>query len=130
MKLPHLISFQQIGKPEEGFLSVGSNRVLPFEIKRVFWTYDTPTHVIRGNHAHLHTEMILIAISGEIIVDCELKPNFKKSFTLNDPNIGLYIPVMCWHTMNYVGNAVQLVIANSNYDERDYIRSYDDYRNR
>ena len=127
MMLPHLILFQHKGKDEEGFLSIVSNDELPFDIKRVFWTYCTPEHVIRGNHAHKNTEMVLIALRGEIIITCEIKPDFKKEFRLSNPNVGLYIPVMCWHTMKYLNDAVQLVLANTVYDENDYIRDYNQF---
>ena len=124
MMLPHIIQFQQKGKEEEGYLSIVSNQELPFEIKRVFWAYGTPEHQMRGKHAHKKTEMVLIAVNGEIVVTCTVMPNYTKDFTLNNANVGLYIPALCWHTMKYTKNAVQLVLVNSLYDENDYIRDY------
>ena len=126
---PRLIEFQQKGNDGEGFLSIATFETIPFTIKRVFWAYATPENVMRGHHAHKNTEMILVAVSGEITVNCEIKPGYKKQFLLNNPNIGLYIPVMCWHTMTYTQNTVQLVLVNTHYDEDDYIRDYYHFQN-
>ena len=65
MNTPQIINFKRIGKPSEGYLSIGeSNADIPFEIKRNFWTYYTPEEVVRGRHAHYETEMVLIAMAA------------------------------------------------------------------
>jgi hypothetical protein len=129
MKTPYLISFKKIGNPSEGYISIFQNGPdMPFEIKRTFWTYFTPEEVIRGRHAHHETEMILIASAGRIIVNTEMPGGIKDSFVLEKPDTGLYLPKFCWHTMQYSHNAVQLVLASSEYNEKDYIRSYEDFK--
>ena len=68
---PKIIQLQKIGSKSEGYLSIAEqDKNMPFEIKRVFCTYDTPTTISRGRHAHRETEMILCAIAGEITVTC------------------------------------------------------------
>jgi dTDP-4-dehydrorhamnose 3,5-epimerase-like enzyme len=123
---PYLINFDKIGINEIGYISVieKSNK-LPFNIERVYWTYYTPEEVIRGQHAHKKTRQILIAVSGKIIVETELKNGIKETFIIDKPNIGLYIPEQCWHTMQYSHSSVQVVLADSIYDEKDYIRNYE-----
>jgi hypothetical protein len=130
MKLkPHIIDFSKIGKSIEGFISVGEgNKHVPFEIKRVFWTYFTPDNIIRGQHAHLNTEMVLVAVAGKIILTTEMPGGIRDSFILDNPNIGVYLPKLCWHTMQYSHSSVQMVLANTLYDEKDYIRSYEDFK--
>jgi hypothetical protein len=126
---PKLITFKRIGKPSEGYLSIGEqNTQIPFEIKRLFWTYFTPEEVVRGRHAHYNTEMVLIAAAGRIIVNTEMPDGSLQLFVLEKPDVGLYMPKLCWHTMQYSHNAVQLVITSSFYDEADYIRSYEDFK--
>lgn len=128
MKNPHIIEFPQIGRTEIGFIGVGeANDLIPFDIQRVFWTYYTPESIIRGRHAHLNTEMVLIAVSGRIVVNTEMKPGVIETFVLDKPTMGVYMPPMCWHTMQYSHTAVQVVIASTKYDESDYVRSYDDF---
>jgi len=127
--LPALIQFPKIGGPMEGYLSIGqSNLQIPFNIKRIFWTYFTPDSVTRGRHTHYETEMVLIALSGIVIVKTEDIYGKKEEFVLKNPSEGLYLPPMTWHEMEYSHTAVQLVITNSEYDEKDYIRSYEEFK--
>lgn len=128
MNTPYIIEFPKLGAPEIGYISVAENNVnVPFDIKRVFWSYHTPDNVVRGRHAHHQTEMILIATLGRIIVNTEMPNGDLNVFSLESPNQGLYLPKYCWHTMQYSHIAVQLVLASELYNEADYIRSYDDF---
>jgi len=129
MKTPQIINFKKIGKTSEGYISIFQNGVeMPFDIKRCFWTYYTPQAIIRGRHAHYETEMILIAAAGKIIVQTEMPGAIKNEFILENPELGIFIPKLCWHTMQYSHNAVQLVLVSSEYSEKDYIRSYEDFK--
>jgi WxcM-like, C-terminal len=126
---PHLLTFPAIGDSAIGFISIAqAQKELPFELKRTFWTYYTPESVVRGRHAHVHTEMVLIALNGRIIVYTEMPNGDKETFVLERPTQGLYMPPLCWHTMQYTHTAVQLVLASSEYDEKDYIRKYEDFQ--
>lgn len=122
---PHLINFSKIGLSEIGYISVNENiENIPFKIKRVFWTYFTPEEVIRGRHAHHKTEQVLIAVAGVIIVNAEMPNGEKYKYVLDKPNIAVYIPPNCWHTMQFSHSSVLLVFANTKYNEKDYIRDY------
>ncbi|MFZ1581374.1 MAG: WxcM-like domain-containing protein, partial [Saprospiraceae bacterium] len=58
-----LIHFVQIGNQEIGYISIAElARDVPFEVQRIFWTYDTPTGVLRGKHGHKETEIVLVAV--------------------------------------------------------------------
>jgi len=125
---PRIIDFPFNGSLEIGYLALGENfKPVPFEIKRVFWAYYTPDSILRGRHAHYATEMILIAAAGRILVTAEILGHQPEVFILEKPNQGLYLPKLCWHTMQYSHNAVQLVIASTLYDEKDYIRDYNQF---
>lgn len=122
---PYLIEFPKLGAPEIGYISVTEQqKLLPFDVKRIFWTYFTPESVVRGRHAHHLTEQVLIAASGRIIVTTEMAGGDIQTFRLEDPNVGLYVPPHAWHTMQYSHSAVQLVFASMPYDESDYIRDF------
>lgn len=130
MKSPYLIDFKKLGTSEIGYISVFENNdLVPFKVERVFWTYYTPEDVVRGRHAHYKTEQILIAVAGRIIVNIEMPDGSKEIFTLDKPNVGLYVPPHCWHTMQYSHSSAQLVLASTIYDEKDYIRKYEDFKN-
>ncbi|WP_400192029.1 sugar 3,4-ketoisomerase [Hymenobacter sp. B81] len=127
---PHLIHFPKLGEPSIGYISVLEQQQehLPFEAKRVFWTYYTPESIVRGRHAHHATAQVLVAAAGRIIVTTEMPDGSVDLFRLEDPHVGLYVPPHAWHTMQYSHSAVQLVFASEPYAEADYIRSYDDFR--
>ena len=126
---PYLIEFPKLGEPGIGYISVAEQQPLvPFEVKRVFWTYYTPESIVRGRHAHHVTAQVLIAAAGRIIVTTELADGTIQSFRLEDPNVGLYVPPHAWHTMQYSHSAVQLILASTPFDEQDYIRDYEDFK--
>ncbi len=127
-KEPHLIEFKQMGEPGIGYISVAQNNQLPFEVKRMFWTYHTPESIVRGRHAHHATEQILIAVTGRIVVTTETAAGDIQTFVLDKPNTGVYVPPNVWHTMQYSHTAIQVVLASTLYDEKDYIRNYEDFK--
>lgn len=124
----HIIDFAKLGDPAMGYISVGQNDKLPFEIKRIFWTYYTPESIVRGRHAHHETQQILIAVTGRIVVNIETAEGAIQTFVLDNPNQGVYVPPNVWHTMQYSHTAIQVVMASTMYDEADYIRNYTDFK--
>jgi mannose-6-phosphate isomerase-like protein (cupin superfamily) len=86
-----------------------------------------PSNSFRGSHSHIAQSEVLIALSGSFEV--VLNDGFeKKSFLLNKPNIGLYIPVGMWRELeNFSSGAVCLVFSSDIYNEDDYIRDFDEF---
>lgn len=126
---PHIIDLPRLGNIEIGYISpINTIGGLPFEIKRTFVTYYTPDLIVRGRHAHYVTEQFLIAVNGKIVVNTENAQGELDSFLLDTPYKGLYIPPNVWHTMQYQKDAVQLVFASTEYDEKDYIRNYESFK--
>src|SRR6185503_14705473 len=104
MNKPVIIEFPKIGDMSTGYISVAElSKSIPFEVKRIFWTYFTPESVIRGRHAHYETQMVIIAVAGRIIVTAESK-NYFESFILDAHTKGLYLPVRTWHSIQYSHN--------------------------
>ena len=125
---PKIIQFPKIGNSSLGYISLAENETLPFEVKRIYWTYFTPEDVERGGHSHVELQQILIAMAGTITVKTEILNGLKQVFILDNPSKGLLIPKLCWREMKYTHNAVQMCIASIAYDERDYIRDYNDFK--
>lgn len=125
---PHIIDFAKLGESGIGYISVAQNDKLPFEVKRVFWTYYTPESIVRGRHAHHQTEQILIAVTGRIVVNTESATGEVHTFILDSPNQAVYIPPDVWHTMQYSHTAIQVALASTLYDEKDYIREYENFK--
>lgn len=125
---PQLIQFQTHGESAVGYLAVAQiQEDIPFVVKRLFWTYFTPQSVIRGRHAHHATSMVLIAVHGRIEVRTEMLNGQKNSFLLDRPDVGIWMPPLTWHTMQYSHDAVQLVLTDTEYVATDYIRSYEEF---
>ncbi|MCL2072480.1 MAG: FdtA/QdtA family cupin domain-containing protein [Marinilabiliaceae bacterium] len=102
---------------------------IPFEIKRVFWTYDVPGGETRGGHAFKTQQEIIIALSGSFDVVITDKSGAKKVYHLNRSYKGLYLPALTWrHTENFSTNSLSLHISSENFSENDYIRDYEQYR--
>jgi len=101
---------------------------IPFDIKRVYYLYDIPGGAARGGHAHRQLQQLIIALSGsfDVILD---DGNNKKSYTLNRAYQGLYLSNMVWRELdNFTSGAVCLVLASEHYDEDDYYRDYQEFR--
>ena len=126
---PRVIEFAPIGDIATGFLTVAElQRDIPFEVRRVFWTYGTPPDVTRGGHAHYRTRTVLVAVSGKIVVSTELVGGAPLEFVLDTPSRGLYLPPLCWRTMKYAASAVQIAFESTEYSKEDYIFSLEDFR--
>ncbi len=110
-----------------GNLGFVQNGFLPFDFKRVYYLFDVPSNSFRGGHSHINQQETLIALSGSFEV--VLHDGFeKKSFLLNKPNVGLYIPTGIWRELqNFSSGSVCLVLAQDVFDEADYIRDFDEF---
>jgi dTDP-4-dehydrorhamnose 3,5-epimerase-like enzyme len=111
-----------------GSLSFVEKEIIPFSIKRVYYLYDVPFNGERGGHAHKDLFQVLIALNGSFELLLDDGSNTKK-ILLDSPNVGLYIPNGIWREMNnFSKNSVCLVLASEDYDENDYIRNYQDFK--
>lgn len=105
-------------------VAIEGNQSIPFEIKRVFYIYGTQEGVSRGNHSHYKTKQYLIAVSGSCKVTLDNGEN-KQVFHLNSPEKGLFQDALVWGTMSdFSKGCVLLVLADSKYEESDYIDDY------
>lgn len=120
-------AFQQHGDERGQLVALEEFKDIPFEIRRVYYMYDTGEGVHRGFHAHKSLEQILICIHGEckILLD---NGEEQKVVSLEKPYEGLYIANDMWREMyDFSSDAVLLVLASDYYDEKDYIRDYEEF---
>ena len=103
-------------------------RQLPFEIARTYWIYDVPGGEIRGSHAFKEQSEFIVALSGSF--DVVLNDGEKEErYSLNRSYYGLYIPKMYWRKMeNFSTNSLALIVSDKNYDEKDYIRDFNEFK--
>ena len=120
-------TFPPHGDDRGQLIAIEENKDLPFDVKRVYYIYDTLPDVRRGFHAHKCLEQILICVHGSCKI--HLDDGFDTAEVLLDkPNEGLYISNNMWREMyDFSDGAVLLVLASEYYDEADYIRNYEDF---
>ena len=102
---------------------------LPFKIKRVYWIYDVPGGEHRGGHAFKETEELIVALSGSFdVVLHDGRQEFR--FSLNRSYYGVMIPKMIWRMLeNFSTNSLALIIASTDYSDKDYIRDFKEFKN-
>lgn len=123
------LTFAQHGDARGQLIALESqSAVIPFEVKRCYYIFDTTPNTVRGKHAHKTLKQVLICTSGACTIDCELPDGTKSSHLLNWPNRGLLVEGLVWREMrDFSKDAVLMVLASKHYDEADYIRNYDDF---
>lgn len=120
-------TFQQHGDKRGQLVAIEGNKDLPFDIKRVYYMYNTGNNVRRGFHSHKSLKQILVCVSGSCKI--QLDNGFeKKDIFLEKPYEGLFIGPNIWREMyDFSEDSVLLVFASEYYDEDDYIRDYDEF---
>lgn len=107
--------------------SDGKSFGLPFTVKRVLVTKDMRGEDKRGGHTHHKTNQILVCISGGCTVDLD-DGSKKDQVVLDKHNEGLLLYPYVWHVMHsFKPDTILLVLADTLYDEKDYIRNYEDF---
>lgn len=122
-----IIELPKITDPRGNLTVVEQLKEVPFEIKRVYWTYDVPGGERRGGHAHKNLQQLIVALGGSFHVTLD-NGKEKETHLLNHPYQGLLVPTMTWRTLeDFSSGAVCMVLTSDFYDEDDYIREYDDF---
>jgi dTDP-4-dehydrorhamnose 3,5-epimerase-like enzyme len=122
-----VIELPKIGDRRGSLTPVYNNISVPFDIKRVFYTYDIPSGESRGAHAHKECHEFLISVCGsfEVLLDDGIN---RRTVVLNRPFYGLHLVPGIWASeQNYSSGCVCLVLTSHVYDDNDYIRDYEDY---
>ena len=122
-----VIELPKIENRAGNLTSIQNSIEIPFNIKRIFYLYDIPGGKDRGAHSHIECHQFLIAASGsfDVLLD---DGESKKIITLNQPYEGLHIPPGIWASeVNFSSGSVCLVLASHKYDEKDYVRNYNEF---
>jgi oxalate decarboxylase/phosphoglucose isomerase-like protein (cupin superfamily) len=124
-----LISLPKILDARGNLSFVEAQKHVPFVIKRVYWIYDVPGGETRGGHAFKENHELIIALSGSF--DVVLHDGATETrHSLNRSYYGLYVPNRVWRSMeNFSTNSLALVLSSIPYNEADYIRDIEDFKN-
>ena len=123
--LGEIITLPRITDPRGNLTVAEQLRHIPFEIKRVYWTYDVPAGESRGGHAHRHCRSVVIAVSGsfDVVLD---NGKERRTYHMNHPYQALLINTGIWRTLeDFSSGAVCLSLASDEFEEEDYIRDYE-----
>ena len=123
-----IIELDKHHSDRKGNITVVENeKDVPFEIRRTYYLYDVPGGESRGAHAHKELSQLIVAASGSFTVTLD-DGKVKRSFLLNRPYQGLLVVPGIWRDLvDFSSGSVCLVLASHEYDETDYIRSYDSF---
>lgn len=122
-----LIQLKSCGDDRGSLIALEEKSNIPFEIKRVYYMFNTGEGVTRGFHAHKTLKQVAIAVRGscKFMLD---DGSEKIEITLNHPAQGLLIESFMWREMfDFSEDCVLMVLADQIYDEADYVRSYEQF---
>lgn len=124
-----IIDLPKIFDPRGNLTFLQNPNQIPFEIQRVFWTYDVPGGEIRGGHAYNKQHEVLIALSGSFDVIITNMDGSTQKFSLNRSYYGLLLPALTWrHIENFSTNALALHISSETFSSEDYIRDFENFK--
>ena len=122
-----VLQFGDLGDERGKLVVMEGGQSIPFDIKRIFYIYESDATVVRGQHANRNSEFVLVNVAGQSKVRIT---DGTEEFVveLNKPMMGVYIPQMIWKDMyDFSSDSVLLVLASTHYDAQEYIRDYNDY---
>lgn len=125
-----IFKFKVNGDERGSLISLEEYKNIPFKFKRIYYIFGTVKNTIRGKHAHKNLKQILICVNGscKVLLD---DGNKKNVLELNSPDTGLYIGKNIWREMyDFSKDCVLIVLADKYYNEKEYIRDYQDFLNR
>ena len=124
-----LLSFPKIQDPRGNLSFLQNLDHFPFEISRVFWTYDVPGGEKRGGHAYKKQQEVIIALSGAFDAVITHPDGREERYHLNRSYYGLYLPARTWrHMENFSTNAFGLHLSSMSYSQMDYIRDFAEFK--
>ena len=122
-----IINFDIKGDERGSLISLEENKNVPFDIKRVYYIFNTVEGIRRGFHAHKKLKQVLVCVAGscKILLD---DGKSKEEVSLDNPNKGLLIESIIWREMfDFSPDCVLMVLADEVYDESDYFRDYQQF---
>ena len=129
MALVDWFNFQHIDGPT-GSIVVGQSGIdVPFTIQRVYFLHGVPPNQVRGKHAHKALTQIAVAVAGSCCFHLD-DGREKAEVKLDNPRRGIIVHPNTWREMyDFTPDCVLLVLASAHFDENDYIRDYETFKN-
>lgn len=122
-----VLHFKDLGDERGKLVVIEGGMSIPFDIKRVFYIYGSDETVVRGQHANRESEFVLVNVAGRSKIRIT---DGREEFIieLDKPMMGVFIPKMIWKDMyDFSADSVLLCLASTHYDDKEYIRNYEEY---
>jgi dTDP-4-dehydrorhamnose 3,5-epimerase-like enzyme len=106
---------------------ISKDKIPQINFKRIFFVFNNQNE-IRGNHAHRKCYQFMFSLMGKIKLVCD--DGFeKKKIMLEPKKNGVLVPPTIWARQEYLGkNNLLGVICNENFEEKDYIRDFEEFK--
>lgn len=126
MKDVRLLQFSQNGDARGHMVVVEGLQHVPFEIKRIFYSYGAERNAVRGKHSNRKSEFVMVCVAGSCKILVKDGKGNEEEYCLDKPNVGLYLPKLVWKEMyDFSEDCVLLVLSSEHYDSEEYIRDYE-----
>ncbi|MDZ4198588.1 MAG: FdtA/QdtA family cupin domain-containing protein, partial [Kiritimatiellia bacterium] len=103
-----------------------TGNALPFRIAKVLYIFDIAPGDCRGRHAHYRTLEIVVCLQGGCTVRLDNGLGRQETVRIERPDRALLLPPRVWRELrDFEPGTRLLAIADTPYDESDYIRDYD-----
>ena len=121
------LKIKKIQSPGGSLSFFEKNKEIDFDIKRIYYIYEFSKENRRGFHAHKELKQVMFCPHGKIQVEFT-DGRIKQSYLLNDPTKILVIEKGYWREfVSLEEGSILCVGASDVYDEKDYIRNYEEY---
>lgn len=109
-------------------VALAGGQEVPFAIARVYYIFDSEPDAPRGFHAHRNLQQYAVCVRGSLTMRLD-NGRERRDVVLNRPDQALYIGSMIWREIHDLSpDCVLMVLADSPYDEADYIRDYNEFQ--
>lgn len=121
------LQIKKIQSPGGSLSFFEKNKEINFDIKRIYYIYEFSKENRRGFHAHKELKQVMFCPHGKIQVEFT-DGRIKQSYLLDNPTKILVIEKGYWREfVSLEEGSILCVGASDIYDEKDYIRNYDEY---
>lgn len=121
------LQIKKIKSPGGSLSFFEKDKEIDFDIKRIYYIYEFSKKNRRGFHAHKELKQVMFCPHGKIQVEFT-NGKIKKSYLLDDPTKILVIEKGYWREfVSLEEGSILCVGASDVYDEKDYIRNYNEY---
>ncbi len=122
-----ILDFKVIQDERGKLIALEGQKEIPFDVKRIYYIFDTSPNAERGFHAHKKLQQVAVCIHGSCTFVLDNGKN-RSEVIMNTKDRGLYIEGIIWREMkDFSKDAVVIVFADEVYDESDYIKDYQSF---